>query len=73
MPADTGVYADDWPRGESLARETVAHMQDFPEGSSVLRRILRDMDPDSTVAQGFINYLEELLAHPHPVRTSPPS
>lgn len=61
---DTGVYQDDWPRGERLARDTISHMQDFPEGSSVLRRILRDMDPDSTVAQGFINHLEEVLTHP---------
>jgi hypothetical protein len=61
---DTGVYQDDWPRGERLARETIAHMRRFPEGASVLRRILSRLDHDSTVAQGFINRLEEALARP---------
>lgn len=61
---DTGVYQDDWPRGERLARDTIAHMRRFPEGASVLRRILGRMDHDSTVAQGFINRLEETLARP---------
>jgi hypothetical protein len=64
VDADTGVYAEDWPRGERLARETIAHMQRFAEGSSVLRRILRDMPQQSTVAQGFISYLEDALTYP---------
>ena len=70
---DTGVYQDDWPRGERLARDTIAHMQAFPEGSSVLRRILRDMEHDSTVAQGFLNHLEEALAHPQTYLVAPPA
>jgi hypothetical protein len=61
---DSGVYQDDWPRGERLARETLAHMRRFPEGASVLRRILARIDYDSTVAQGFVNHLEEVLARP---------
>jgi hypothetical protein len=74
---DSGVYQDDWPRGERLARETLAHMRRFPEGASVLRRILARIDYDSTVAQGFVNHLEEVLARPHlypvtPEETAPP-
>lgn len=68
---DTGVYQDDWPRGERLARETLAHMRRFPEGASVLRRILARIDVDSTVAQGFINHIEEVLARPHLYPISP--
>ena len=64
VPPDTGVYQDDWPRGERLAEETIAHMRRFPEGSSVLRRILARIDYGSTVAQGFVNRLEETLARP---------
>jgi len=64
VPPDTGVYQDDWPRGERLARDTITHMRRFPEGASVLRRILVRMDHDSTVAQGFLNRLEETLARP---------
>jgi hypothetical protein len=64
VPADTGVYQDDWPRGECLARDTITQMRRFPEGASVLRRILARLDHDSTVAQGFLNHLEEVLARP---------
>lgn len=70
---DTGVYQDDWPRGERLARETIAHMRGFPEGASVLRRILIRLDPLSTVAQGFLDCIEETLARPelYPPESSP--
>jgi hypothetical protein len=61
VPADSGVYQDDWPLGERLARRTVAQMRRFPEGSTVLRRILREMDPESTVGQGFLTGIEEIL------------
>lgn len=61
VPADSGVYQDDWPLGERLARETVAQMRRFPEGSPVLRRILREMDPESTVGQGFLTAVEDIL------------
>ena len=61
VPADTGVYQDDWPLGERLARETVAQMRRFPEGSTVLRRIIREMDPESTVGQGFLTAIEDTL------------
>jgi len=64
VPPDSHVYSDDWARGESLARDTVAHMQRFPAGSSVLRRIFREMDFDSTVAQGFLTRIEDMLTHP---------
>lgn len=63
-PADTGVYHDDWAVGEALARDTVAHMQAFQSGSSVLRRIMREIDFDSTVAQGFLTRLEDMLSNP---------
>lgn len=66
VPADTGVYQDDWPRGERLARQTVAQMRRFPEGSTVLRRILREMDPESTVGQGFLTAIEEFLCQGGP-------
>lgn len=66
VPPDTGVFADDWPRGERLARQTVAHMRRFPEGSTVLRRILREMDPESTVGQGFLTAIEEMLCQSGP-------
>lgn len=61
---DTGVYAGDWAIGESLARDTVAHMQRFPAGSSVLRRIMCEIDFDSTVAQGFLTRIEDMLTNP---------
>lgn len=61
VPADTGVYEDDWPLGERLARGTIAQMRRFPEGSTVLRRIIREMDPETTVGQGFLTAVEETL------------
>ena len=61
---DTGVYADDWAIGEGLARDTVAQMQHFPAGSSVLRRIMCEIDFDSTVAQGFLTRIEDMLTNP---------
>ena len=64
VPADTGIYADDWRVGEGLARDTVAQMQRFLAGSSALRRIVREMDPDSTVGQGFITRIEDMLSNP---------
>jgi hypothetical protein len=73
VPSDTGVYQDDWPRGERLARETIAQMRRFPEGASVLRRIVARLDPDSTVAQGFLNHLEEVLARPELYPPEPPT
>ena len=64
VPADTGVYNDDWRIGEGLARDTVAQMQRFMAGSSALRRILREIDFDSTVGQGFITRVEDMLSNP---------
>jgi len=64
VPQDSGVYAEDWKIGEGLARETVAHMQKFQDGSSVLRRIFREMDFESTVAQGFLTRIEDMLTNP---------
>lgn len=64
VPGDTGVYSDDWTVGEGLARDTVAHMQRFRSGGSVLRRIMREIDFDSTVAQGFLNRIEDMLSDP---------
>ncbi len=64
VPVDTGVYNDDRTLGEALARDTVAQMQRFPEGSSVLRRIIRDIDLNSSAAQGFVNRLEDMLTRP---------
>ena len=64
VPADTGVYSADWAVGEGLARDTVAHMQDFVSGSSVLRRIMQQIDFDSTVAQGFLTRIEDMLTNP---------
>lgn len=61
VPEDTGVFQDDWPLGERLARETIEQMRRFPEGSTVLRRILREMDPESTVGQGFLTAIEDTL------------
>ncbi len=58
------IYSDDRALGEALARDTVAQMQRFPEGSSVLRRIMREIDHDSIVAQGFFNRLEDMLTRP---------
>ena len=66
VPADSGVYQDDWPLGGRLARETVAQMRRFPEGSTVFRRILKEMDPESTVGQGFLTAIEEILCQPAP-------
>ena len=64
VPTDLGVYADDWRKGEALARDTVAHMQAFEDGSSVLRRIMREIDHESTVAQGFLTRIEDMLTRP---------
>jgi len=61
---DSGVYQDDWPRGDRLARDTILQMQRFPQGASVLRRILREMDLESIVAQGFLNRIEDALTYP---------
>ncbi len=64
VPEDSGVYADDWRKGEELARDTVAHMQAFESGSSVLRRIMREIDLESTVGQGFVTRIEDMLTRP---------
>ncbi len=64
VPADAGVYSEGRSLGEALARDTVAQMQRFPEGSSVLRRIMRDIDHNSIAAQGFFNRLEDMLTNP---------
>ena len=61
---DTGVYGDDWNTGQALARDTVAQMQRFSEGSAAFRRIVRAMDLSSTVAQGFLTRIEDMLTHP---------
>ena len=61
---DTGLYSDDWALGEGLARDTVAQMQRFPDGSSALRRIMREIDFNSTVAQGFLTRIEDMLTNP---------
>ena len=64
VPEDMGIYADDWRKGEVLARDTVAHMQAFEAGGSVLRRIMREIDLESTVGQGFVTRIEDMLTHP---------
>ncbi|MEM7226203.1 MAG: hypothetical protein AAF495_24710 [Pseudomonadota bacterium] len=64
VPEDSGVYNEDWQTGEGLARDTVAQMQAFMAGRTALRRILRDMDFESTVGQGFLTRLEDMLANP---------
>jgi len=64
VPDDLGIYADDWRRGEELARDTVAHMQAFEAGSTVLRRIMREIDLESTVGQGFLTRIEDMLTRP---------
>ncbi len=64
VPDDSGVYADDWRVGEGLARDTVAQMQNFEAGSSVLRRIIREFDLESTVGQGFMTRIEDMLTRP---------
>lgn len=64
VPADSGVYSEDWAVGEGLARDTVKHMQAFHAGASVLRRILREIDFESTVAQGFLTRIEDMLTNP---------
>ena len=64
VPEDSGVYADDWRVGEGLARDTVAQMQRFMAGSSALRRIFKEIDFDSTVGQGFVTRIEDMLANP---------
>lgn len=61
---DSGRPGDDWAHGEALARATIAQMQRFPEGSTVLRRILREMDFNSGVAIGFLDALEQFLVDP---------
>lgn len=64
VPEDMGIYADDWRKGEALARDTVAHMQAFEAGGSALRRIMREIDFESTVGQGFVTRIEDMLTHP---------
>jgi len=64
VPENSGVYSDDWRVGEGLARDTVAQMQRFMAGSSALRRIFREIDFDSTVGQGFVTRIEDMLANP---------
>lgn len=64
VPADSGVYSDDWQVGEGLARDTVVQMQRFMAGSSALRRIFREIDLNSTVGQGFVTRIEDMLANP---------
>lgn len=61
---DSGLYSEDWKRGEGLARDTVAQMQRFPDGSSALRRIMREIDFESHVAQGFLTRIEDMLTNP---------
>jgi len=60
----SGIYGQDWALGEKLARDTVVQMQRFAAGSSALRRILREIDFNSTIAQGFLNGIEDMLANP---------
>ncbi len=64
VPEDSGVYNEDWAVGERLARETVIQMQNFQSGSNVLRRIMREIDFESTVAQGFLTRIEDMLTNP---------
>ena len=64
VAGDSGVYSEDWRLGEELARDTVAQMQRFEAGSSALRRILREIDFESTVAQGFLTRIEDMLTRP---------
>ncbi len=64
VPDDSGVYSDDWEQGQGLARDTVAQMQRFPEGSTVLRRIIKEMEPTSIIAQGFLTRIEDMLTRP---------
>lgn len=58
---DCGCPDTDLARGEHLGRETVAVLRAHPEGAPALRRILRDIDLSSQVAQGFLNALEAAL------------
>ncbi len=58
------IYSGDRSVGEALAQDTVAQMQRFPESSSVLRRIMREIDHNSIVAQGIFNRLEDMLTNP---------
>jgi hypothetical protein len=39
-------------------------MQRFMAGSSALRRIMHEIDFNSTVAQGFLTRIEDMLANP---------
>ncbi len=64
VPEDSGVFQGDWAKGEDLARQTVAQMQRFHAGSSVLRLILREIDFESTIGQGFITRIEDMLTRP---------
>lgn len=64
VPGDSGIYNDDWRIGEGLARDTVRQMQAFNSGSSALRRILGEIDLESTVGQGFITRIEDMLTNP---------
>ncbi len=64
VPEDTGIFNEDWNTGQGLARDTVAQMQRFPEGSTALRKILRALDHNSTIAQGFLTRIEDMLTRP---------
>lgn len=64
VPEDSGVYSEDWKTGQGLARDTVAQMQNFPEGSTALRRILGAMDFNSNIGQGFLTRIEDMLTRP---------
>ena len=39
-------------------------MQGFEAGNSVLRRIMREIDLESTVGQGFMTRIEDMLTRP---------
>ncbi len=64
VPDDSGIYSDDWRIGEGFARDTVRQMQAFQSGTSALRRILHEMNFESTVGQGFITRIEDMLTNP---------
>jgi hypothetical protein len=49
---------------EGLARDTVAQMQRFMAGSSAIRHIMKEIDFDSVVGQGFVTRIEDMLANP---------
>lgn len=64
VPRASGVYRDDWALGEAMARDTVVQIQRFAAGGSALRRILREIDFSSSIAQGFLNGIEDMLSNP---------